>query len=458
MAGVETLAAMAIPAISALYKAWVGSLSEGEKTANLAADKIGQLAKEYQEKRDIYLTLDVDPETTTEKRRIGLLERLTASQNRILFEISDPDLVAKLVPFAIEQASSLYSVSKAPEFALIEMNIGQIEAMLQNNKVFKESRAKHRTMAIWFVAIVILGLITLISGASYVDLSTDTVIPVIKIPLPIVIWSCIGSLGAMLYRFNSSADAELADPLRWSFTRPLTGVVMGIIAYMAFKVGAVMLQPGAASGASGGTASLPISQELLWLAAFLAGFSDRFADSVLRSLTGRLGGDRNAELQTADQGVAPTRTALTALADRLGWGRGSGTSQQAPIPSPPAVHANLNPAPKRRDGSSKAARAADRAPQATHSIEPPAVAQADHMPASKRRNSSSGITRRIGRGPRATAQQISTEVPPADQVATKRGPGQRSRKAASLSSPPPQTVAQPNTVVAFPETAPKETS
>jgi Phage integrase, N-terminal SAM-like domain len=123
-------------------------------------------------------------------------------------------------------------------------------------------------------------------------LSTETIVPLIKIPFPIIIWSAIGSLGAMLYRFNNSADAELADPLRWSFTRPLTGILMGIIAYMTFKIGLLVLQPGTIPGRTPGVVP-STSEELLWLAAFLAGFSDRFADSVLRSLTGRLGGDRS---------------------------------------------------------------------------------------------------------------------------------------------------------------------
>jgi hypothetical protein len=124
----------------------------------------------------------------------------------------------------------------------------------------------------------------------------------------------------MLYRFNNSVDAELADPLRWSFTRPLTGVLMGIIAYLAFKIGLLVLQPmSAPDGATVTRLSAP--QELLWLAAFLAGFSDRFADSVLRSLAGRLGGDRQAELHTAEQTMSSTGSVMRDLADRLGWGK-----------------------------------------------------------------------------------------------------------------------------------------
>src|SRR5438477_550043 len=65
----------------------------------------------------------------------------------------------------------------------------------------------------------------------------EHLIAIISIPFAIVMWSFIGSLSAMLYRFNKSDDAELADPLRWMFTRPLTGVVMGVVSFLILKAG-----------------------------------------------------------------------------------------------------------------------------------------------------------------------------------------------------------------------------
>jgi hypothetical protein len=246
---------------------------------------------------------------------------LTTSHTRILLEISDPHLSAQLEPFAIEQATDLYTATKDADFSLIEMKIVKLEAALAAHKEFRTLRALHRTLAVRFAAVVIIILGALVASSPYLGLSTETMVPLIRIPLPIIIWSAIGSLGAMLYRFNNSAEAELADPLRWSFTRPLTGVLMGIIAYMTFKIGLLVLQSGMPQG---GTAGIVAPQEFFWLAAFLAGFSDRFADSVLRSLAGRLGGDRQAELQTAEQtqaSTASTGAAMKALADRLGWGQ-----------------------------------------------------------------------------------------------------------------------------------------
>jgi hypothetical protein len=287
-----------------------------------AAVESMKLYTDFKAKRENYLKLQFDVSKEIEQRRLELLKRFTISYNKIVFEISDPYLNPQLVPFAIEQANDLYTATKEADFSLIEMKIVRIEAALAANDEFKASRAHHRRLAVIFATAIILLLVVLVIASPKLGLSTETIVPLIKIPFPIIIWSAIGSLGAMLYRFNNSADAELADPLRWSFTRPLTGILMGIIAYMTFKIGLLVLQPGTIPGRTPGVVP-STSEELLWLAAFLAGFSDRFADSVLRSLTGRLGGDRQAELQAAEQMQTPTGGAIKALADRLGLGKPS---------------------------------------------------------------------------------------------------------------------------------------
>ena len=140
-------------------------------------------------------------------------------------------------------------------------------------------------------------------------------------------------LGSDVVPINTSADAELADPLRWCFTRPLTGILMGIIAYMVFKVGILVLQPASdAASAAHGSGGAP--QELLWLAAFLAGFHDQFADSVLRSLAGQLGGDRQGDLVVTDRPSSTTVT-LNSIAERLGIIRTPIQAPMAPAPASP---------------------------------------------------------------------------------------------------------------------------
>lgn len=70
---------------------------------------------------------------------------------------------------------------------------------------------------------------------------------------------------------------------------------MGIIAYFVLKVGFLSVDLDSANeiGAS----------VVIWLIAFIAGFSDRFADSILHTLVGRFGGNPDDELVNL-QGVS----------------------------------------------------------------------------------------------------------------------------------------------------------
>jgi hypothetical protein len=357
-----------------------------------AATETLKLIKDLKEKRENYLKLQVDVTEDIEQRRLALLKRFTTSYNRIVFEVSDPHFNPHLVPFAIEQANDLYTATKEADFSLIEMKIVRIEAALAAHEKFKASRTYHRKLAVIFATVVILMLVALVVISPNLGLSTETVVPLIKIPLPIIIWSAIGSLGAMLYRFNNSADAELADPLRWSFTRPLTGILMGIIAYMTFKIGLLVLQPVTIAGGPPAVAPSP-SDELLWLAAFLAGFSDRFADSVLRSLTGRLGGDRQAEFQAVEQIQTPTGGAIKALAERLGLGKPpSDIAIPQPIALAPPIAADENAAairnavpataqpPKKKPRTRRAVQSRDREPKAATPEPNTVVAFPDNTP------------------------------------------------------------------------------
>lgn len=248
MAGVETLAAIALAGPGKLaynvasdaVKAWIAGKQE---KAAVSAEQIGALVSQYLESRDKYLESNPDPTASIERRRADLLKQISRCQNRILFEVSDPDLIARLVPFAIEQTTTLYGISKEAEFAIVEMGIGQLDSIIARNAANLQMRNSRRSLAISLTVGVVILIAALIAASSYFGVSSSTVVPLISIPLPIILWSVLGSLGAMLYRFNASADAELADPLRWSFTRPLTGILMGIIAYMVFKVGILVLQP-----------------------------------------------------------------------------------------------------------------------------------------------------------------------------------------------------------------------
>jgi hypothetical protein len=96
------------------------------------------------------------------------------------------------------------------------------------------------------------------------------------IPISIVIWGAIGSLAAILYRFYTETErVRFGTEARWLIARPIIGIVMGMIAYLAFVSGLTLVTRGQLPNEA------QSSPEFYWLVAFLAGFSDKFYIQII---------------------------------------------------------------------------------------------------------------------------------------------------------------------------------
>lgn len=226
------------------------------------------------------------------KKREELISQLSLLQNEILITVSDTKFLARVLPMLLEQIIPLYKVKTEEELGVIGLSLDQIRGYLEQYKKLVEERKKARRYAISVSAFVVVGLIAFIIWSSFGGPKTNTIIPLLEIPLPILLWSTIGSFTAILYRFNNSGDIELHDPMRWLFTRPLTGIVMGIVTYYVFTLGLTTVSSEAID-----TTKSPV---IFWVVAFLSSFSDRFMDSLLHSLVGKFGGNANDPLVSLD--------------------------------------------------------------------------------------------------------------------------------------------------------------
>jgi hypothetical protein len=57
-------------------------------------------------------------------------------------------------------------------------------------------------------------------------------------------------------------------------------------------------------------------KEVLWLVAFVGGFSDQFGDTILRTLVGQFGGDPKGDIVSLDDGISvPNIASLTPVFD-----------------------------------------------------------------------------------------------------------------------------------------------
>lgn len=279
-----------------------------ESMGELAASALKELVQRALSARQDYRAREaaegLDHQSPVEVMRQSLIADINRLQNELTMSGAAPQFVGKAVLVLFEQVALVYEAKTEQELSIVRMNLGQVRGYLDRYRRIMRGRAWARWLAIIVTVIALIGVGVLIYVSwAFEAYAGDTVLPVLRIPVSVLLWAAIGSFTAILYRFNCSGDIELRDPLRWLFTRPLTGVVIGAVTYFVVRIGFL---------ATGFEDSESIrSPELFWLIAFLSGFSDRFADRLLRSLVGRFGG--KAEDSLLNLGEPTTLERLSSL-------------------------------------------------------------------------------------------------------------------------------------------------
>lgn len=110
---------------------------------------------------------------------------------------------------------------------------------------------------------------------------------VFGIPFRIVIWSALGSFAAILYRFyKSPIRIKFEKEFRWLIARPIIGIIMGSLSYLALVSGALIFSVTSSADLPDNLKSAG-EQWQYWMVAFLGGFSDKFYEKVIEWLTSK---------------------------------------------------------------------------------------------------------------------------------------------------------------------------
>jgi hypothetical protein len=99
---------------------------------------------------------------------------------------------------------------------------------------------------------------------------------IMGIPLPIMVWSFLGSMTSMLLRAGQLPFSHTAEALRWLLFRPIVGMVMGVLTYLMVTAGLLVFA---------GTSQTQ-TPELLWIIAFIGSFSDTLSITLLQKIVG----------------------------------------------------------------------------------------------------------------------------------------------------------------------------
>jgi hypothetical protein len=150
------------------------------------------------------------------------------------------------------------------------------------------------------IALIVGGLVVLIYSLGG-EAGLDVKIPVLGVPYSILFWSALGSVASMLHFVNTYRERHFLvgwRMFRWAFTRPLTGILMGMLVYLVAYAGLLIAAQ-----------AQPSNYGFLSALAFVAGFSDRVQQAVIRLVVGQI--PINAQSEAPEQSSeAATEAAL----------------------------------------------------------------------------------------------------------------------------------------------------
>ena len=251
--------------------------------------------------------------------RQSRIDQLRDLQGQVLTSPADPALVATYAPKFLQHAAAVYAARSARDLVLMGLQIDQLQCAWEQYRRVMERRDRARLHAVVLLVALFAFLVVITVFDDYFGLDVTNEIRLLHVPVYVIVWSMIGSVCSLLYRFNRSADAEMDDPMRVLFTRPLMGVTLGSFSYLLVQLGFLtMSTPGSGPGDTAATlAQLPPNVRVVHLmivVAFIVGFSDRLSEGLLKSLVGKFGGDRTGELVSLER-MSPTvnPSALTAI-------------------------------------------------------------------------------------------------------------------------------------------------
>ena len=302
---------MATPVLMSLTSAL---LSPGTSEIVGACAKV--LAERVKTAHDNYQQTTAQAIDMVENERHQAISKINELRNRAALSVADSDLQQKVWCLLMEQTAEVYEATTARGISLVNDNTGQIKALLDSYQQAMNYRHRARAIAVVVSVLSLAGIGYFLYFAYANGMKGEAALPVLGVPSCVLLWSVIGSFAAILYRFSNAGDRELEDPLRWLFSRPLTGIIMGAITFLVLRAGLLTMSPAPEANAVEKLGT----NEIMWLVAFLAGFSDRFADGLLKSLVGRFGGEKNSDLiamqMTSRQTSARILDQLTSLVSR----------------------------------------------------------------------------------------------------------------------------------------------
>lgn len=223
-------------------------------------------------------------ENRTEKfksERLAVEMSLFNTENRIKYEAENPDL-QKRCQELLEHAHSLIEKSTVED---AYRSLPHARALIKRADFLVTSTRVGRWYVLALLVVFLIILITL-SIVTWNQWGEYEKVIVLGIPFPVLLWGAIGSLTAPLYKYlHSHKDCFLEEPIKWIFVRPIIGMVMGAAIYLIVKSGLLVF----------GNTKQIVNPELLWVLAFVGGFSESVSNRLLNIAETQIRGEQSSD-------------------------------------------------------------------------------------------------------------------------------------------------------------------
>jgi hypothetical protein len=176
----------------------------------------------------------------------------------------------------------------------VQYLLNSLQELIRREKNEQKGQQQWRVVNIGVILSYIAGLLFLMFYAAIFNPQLEKLeIPFFAIPLWAIIWGATGSLSAILYRFYTVRKrVQFFQESQWLIARPLIGILMSAVAYLAVQAGFVIV------GGDATDSSVPLSENArrtTSLVCFLAGFSDKAYLSLINLLIERTFGNQAEE-------------------------------------------------------------------------------------------------------------------------------------------------------------------
>lgn len=221
------------------------------------------------------------------------LFRLTSKVSVVFY--GDQDRLGQASKFAEKAGAILHDADKAASLSAAQSYINSL-----NELVTREEReqADEDLWQKWAIAVMFLYVAIIVAAALLTNRQPELLkAAAFGVPLSVILWGAAGSLAAILYRFykenGQGRQIRFTVEFRWLIARPIIGVIMGAVVYLALISGLVLISTSGgapadpAVSAEGAITSPGVRMEAFWIIAFLAGFSDKFYLGVIDLLVAR---------------------------------------------------------------------------------------------------------------------------------------------------------------------------